>query len=105
MSRAGIPLVVVFFSALLLPLSASAESQLWTCLRADGSTMFTDHVPTQVGCRAYTVRSELGFFKCAAEPPAVIHVTPKPHAQHALSHITIQSVIITTTTPPTSQAP
>jgi len=100
MSRAGIPLVVVFFSALLLPLSASAESQLWTCPRADGSTMFTDHVPAQVGCRAYTVRSELGYFKRAAEPPAVIQEAPKPpepqvQAQPSLPPITINIVIST----------
>ena len=60
--------------------------------------MFTDHIPTQVGCRAYTVRSELGYFKRAAEPPAVIQEAPKPpepQAQPAPSPITINIVIST----------
>src|SRR5712691_2904765 len=100
----GIPLLVAFLSAILLPLSAAAEPELWTCIRADGSTMFTDHVPTQAGCSAYTVRSELGYFKRAAEPPAVIQETPKPlepqaQAQPALPPITINIVI--STPPPT----
>jgi hypothetical protein len=100
MSRAGIPFVVVFFSVLLLPLPASAESQLWACTQADGSTMFTDHVPTQAGCRAYTVRSELGYFKRAAEPPAVRQETPTPpelrvQAQPSPPPITINIVIST----------
>jgi len=60
--------------------------------------MFTDHIPTQVRCRAYTVRSELGYFKRAAEPPAVIQEAPKPpepQAQPAPSPITINIVIST----------
>jgi hypothetical protein len=104
MSRAGTPLLIVLVSALLLPLPATAESQLWACTRADGSTMFTDHVPTQAGCSAYTVRSELGYFKRAAEPPAVIQEAPKPlelqaQAPPALPPITINIVI--STPPPT----
>jgi hypothetical protein len=104
MSRAGTSLFIVLVSALLLPLPATAESQLWACTRADGSTMFTDHVPTQAGCSAYTVRSELGYFKRAAEPPAFIQETPKPlepqaQAQPALPPITINIVI--STPPPT----
>src|SRR3989442_11516329 len=98
MSRAGILLFVVFFSALLLALPAAAEPELWTCTRTDGSTMFTDHVPTQAGCSAYTVRSELGYFKRAAEPPAVIQEAPKPpepQAQPALPPITINIVLST----------
>jgi len=62
--------------------------------------MFTDHVPAQVGCRAYTVRSELGYFKRAAEPPAVIQEAPKPpepqvQAQPSLPPIIINIVIST----------
>ncbi len=106
MSRAGILLFGVFFSALLLALPAAAEPELWTCTRADGSTMFTDHVSTQAGCRAYTVRSELGFFKRAAEPPEVRQEAPTPpepkaQAQSALPPITINIVI----SPPSPRPP
>jgi len=60
--------------------------------------MFTDHVATQAGCRAYTVRSELGYFKRAAEPPEVRQEAPTPpepkaQAQPALPPITINIVI------------
>jgi hypothetical protein len=108
MSRAGLPLLIVFFSALLLPVSASAQAELWACTRADGSTMFTDHVPTQAGCSAYTVRSELGYFKRAAEPPAVREEAPTPpepkvQAQPSLPPITINIVISPPPTPPPIQ--
>src|SRR3989449_4421680 len=104
MSRAGILLLVVFFSALLRPLPAAAEPELWPCTRADGSTMFTDQFATQAGCRAYTVRSELGYFKRAAEPPEVRQEAPTPpepkaQAQPALPPITINIVI--SSPPPT----
>src|SRR2546426_6213986 len=84
--------------SLLLALPAGAEPELWTCTRTDGSTMFTDHVPTQAGCRAYTVRSELSYFKRAAEPPEVRQEAPTPpepkaQAQSALPPITINIVI------------
>jgi hypothetical protein len=98
MSRAGTPLLIVLVSALLLPLSASALAELWACTRADGSIMFTDRVPTQADCIPYTVRSELGYFKRAAEPPAVSQEGPAPprpqaQAQPALSPVTINIVI------------
>jgi len=98
MSRAGILLFVAFFSALLLARPAAAEPELWTCTQADGSTMFTDHVPTQAGCRAYSVRSELSYFKRAAEPPEVRQEAPTPpepkaQTQPALPPITINIVI------------
>src|SRR5437773_12506351 len=97
MSRAGILLFVAFFSALLLPRPAAAEPALWTCTQADGATMFTDHVPTQAGCRAYSVRSELSYFKRAAEPSEVrpeATTPPEPNAltQPALPTITINLV-------------
>jgi len=105
MSRAGIPLLVAFLSTILLPLSATAEPALWVCNRADGSTMFTDHVPTQAGCSAYTVRSELGYLKRAAEPPAVKQEAPTPpeptvQAQTAPPPITINIVINVPPPPP-----
>jgi len=105
MSRAGIPLLVAFLSTILLPLSATAEPELWVCKRADGSTMFTDHIPTQASCSAYTVRSELGYLKRAAEPPAVKQEAPTPpepraQAQTALPPITINIVINTPPSPP-----
>jgi hypothetical protein len=98
MSRAGTQLLIVLASTLLLPLPASAESELWTCPRADGSTLFTDHVQTQAGCSPYTVRSELGYFKRTAEPPAVKQEAPTPpgpraQAQPALPSITVNIVI------------
>jgi len=98
MSRAATPLLIVLVSTLLLPLAASAESELWACPRADGSTLFTDHVPTQGGCSAYTLRTELGYIKRAAEPPAVKQEAPTPpepraQAQPALPSITVNIVI------------
>lgn len=104
----GIPLLVTLLSVLLLPLAATAESELWACKRADGSTMFTDHVPTQAGCSAYTVRSELGYFKRAEEPPAVKPEAPTPpepkvQAQPAPLPITINIVISPPPTPPPIQ--
>src|SRR5207244_12649843 len=80
MSRAGIPLLVVFFSALLLPLSASAESELWTCNRADGSIMCTNKSQDLAGCSQYRLRTELGFVKGTVEAKKE---GPKPTAaQH-----------------------
>jgi len=66
--------------------------------------MFTDHVPTQAGCSTYTVRTELGYLKRAAEPPAVKQEAPTPpeprvQAQTALPPITINIVI--SSPPPT----
>src|SRR5207245_10155840 len=94
MSRAGILLFVVFFSALLLALPVGAEPELWTCTRTDGSTMFTDHVPTQAGCRAYTVRSELSYFNRAAEPPEVRQESPTPPEPRPQAHAARQPLTI-----------
>src|SRR3989441_7788791 len=98
MSRAGILLLVVFFPCFPRALPAAADPELWTCTRADGPTMFTAHVATQAGCRAYSVRSELGYFKRAADPPEVRREAPTPpepqaQAQPALPPITINIVI------------
>src|SRR2546425_14060 len=77
MQRAGIPLFVAFFSALLLPLPASAESELWTCNRVDGSIMFTNKSQDLTGCSQYRLRTELGFFKGTVEAKKEV---PKPTA-------------------------
>src|SRR5712691_82814 len=77
MQRAGIPLFVAFFSALLLPLPASAESELWTCNRVDGSIMFTNKSQDLTGCSQYRLRTEVRFFKGTGQPEK--HV-PKPTA-------------------------
>ena len=74
------------------------------CERTDGSTMFTDHLPTQAGCSPYTIRSELGYLKRAAEPPVVKQEAPAPpeprvQAQAATAPITIN--IIVSAPPPT----
>ena len=74
------------------------------CKRTDGSTMFTDHLPTQAGCSPYTIRSELGYLQRTAEPPAVnqeapTQAEPKVQAQAATPPITIN--IIVSAPPPT----
>ena len=66
--------------------------------------MFTNQFPTQAGCSAYAIRSEMGYLKRAAEPPAVVQEAPKPpapqmQAQPALPPITINIVI--SSPPPT----
>ncbi|HZC67364.1 MAG TPA: hypothetical protein VE201_01980 [Nitrospirales bacterium] len=104
MSPVGVPLLVAFLSTILLPFSATAEPELWICKRADGSTMFTNQAPTQAGCSTYSVRSELGYLKRAAEPPAVKQEAPtlpepKVQAQTAPPPITINIVI--SSPPPT----
>ena len=106
MSRAGIPLLVVFFSALLLPLSASAESELWTCNRADGSIMFTNKSEDLTGCSQYRLRTELGFFKGTVEAKREVPKPPaapqEPTAPPSAQPITIN--IIVSTPPPTPPA-
>ncbi len=105
MLRAGTAFLLASLAALALPVSAQAEPELWACTRADGSTMFTNQATTQAGCRAYTVRSELGYLKRAAEPAAVKPDAPKPPeskapAQPALPPITINIVVSPPPSPP-----
>ena len=101
MLRVGIPLLVGFLSLVLFPLSAAAaEPELWSCTKADGTALYANYAPNQVGCTAYAFRSELRYPKRAAEQPAVKKEEPKPpepKAQTALPPITIN---ITVSAPP-----
>jgi len=99
MQRAGIPLFVAFFSALLLPLLASAESELWTCNRVDGSIMFTNKSQDLTGCSQYRLRTELGFFKGTVEAkkevPKPTAAPQEPTAPSSTLPITINIIIST----------
>ena len=99
MQRAGIPLFVAFFSALLLPLPASAESELWTCNRVDGSIMFTNKSQDLTGCSQYRLRTELGFFKGTVEAkkevPKPTAAPQEPTAPSSTLPITINIIIST----------
>ncbi len=78
MSRIGIPLLVGVLSVALLPLSAAAEPELWSCTKADGTTLYANYAPNQADCAAYTFRSDLRYPKRAAEQPAVKKEEPRP---------------------------
>ena len=104
MSRAGLSLLVIFFSALFLLYPAPAESELWMCERSDGSTMFTNQAPTQAGCSPYTIRSELGYFQRAAEPLVVKQGAPAPPEPKGLAQTATPPIainIIVSAPPPT----
>src|SRR2546428_13998364 len=101
MQRAGIPLFVAFFSALLLPLPASAESELWTCNRVDGSIMFTKKSQGLTGCSQYRLRTELGLFKGTVEAKQEVpKPTAAPQAPTAPSSTLPITINIIISTPP-----
>src|SRR2546427_6713455 len=106
MQRGGIPLLVASFAALLLPHPASAESELWTCNRVDGSIMFTNKSEDLTGCSQYRLRTELGFFKGTVEAKREVPKPPaapqEPTAPPSAQPITIN--IIVSTPPPTPPA-
>src|SRR5438309_7572639 len=102
----GTPLRVALLSTLLLPPAASAESDLWTCQRADGSIMFTNKSEDLTGCSQYRLRTELGFFKGTVEAKREVPKPPaapqEPAAPPSVQPITIN--IIVSTPPPTPPA-
>ncbi len=94
MSRVGIPLMVGFLSAVLLPLSATAaEPELWSCTKADGTTTFTNKTKDLSGCSAYTLRSELGYVRRAVEEKKEEPQPPESKTQAALPPININIMV------------
>jgi hypothetical protein len=100
MSRVGIPLLVGCLSAVLFPLSVTAaETELWSCTKADGTTTFTNKTKDLSGCGAYALRSELGYVKRAVEEKKE---EPKPlesKTQAALPPINI-NIMVSAPPPP-----
>ena len=78
MSPIGPVLLVAFLFAPLLPLPAFAESELWACKRADGSTIYTNHTKGVTGCDTYALRAELGYMKRTEAPAPAQKEEPKP---------------------------
>jgi hypothetical protein len=93
MSRVGIPLLVGFLSAVLFPLSAAAEPELWSCTKTDGTMLFTNKTKDLSGCNAYTLRAELGYVKRAVEEKKEEPKPPEPKAQTALPPININIMV------------
>ncbi len=92
----GVSLLIAFLAVPLLPLPASAESELWTCKRADGSTIYTNHTKGVTGCNTYPLRTELGYMKRAEAPASPQKEEPKPPAsqtQAAGQPITINIIV------------
>jgi hypothetical protein len=93
MSRVGIPLLVGVLSIALLPLSAAAEPELWSCTKADGTMTFTNKTKDLSGCGAYTLRSELGYVKRAVEEKKEEPKPPESKTQAALPPININIMV------------
>jgi hypothetical protein len=102
MSGIGIPLLVGILSVALLPLSAAAEPELWSCTKADGTTTFTNKTKDLSGCGAYTLRSELGYVKRAVEEKKEEPKPPESKTQEALPPININIMV---STPPSPTPP
>lgn len=106
MSPIGISLLVTFLSLLLLPRPALADPELWTCKRADGTTIFTNKTADLSGCGAYTLRSELGYVKRSEESTPIQKEEPKPPAhQTQTSGQPININIIVNSPPPAPPPP
>lgn len=83
---------VVFASLLLFTLPAAAETDMWTCKRADGTEIFTNKTKGLTGCGEYVLRTELGYVKRSTEEqgPAIEARTPTPpQPQAGMPPITI----------------
>lgn len=100
MSRVGIAILVATLPALLLPPPAAADPEVWTCKRADGTTIFANHTKGLTGCSSYNLRSELGYMKRTAEEKAEAPKPPESKASTAAQPVTINIIV---NAPPPSQ--
>ena len=104
MSRVGVPPLVGVLSVALLPLSVTAaEPGLWSCTKADGTTLYANYAPNQADCAAYTFRSDLRYPKHAAEEQsAVKKEEPKPPEPKAPTSSPPINIYVTVSAPPPS---
>jgi len=95
----GMSLLVAFLFIPLGSLPAMAESELWTCKRNDGATIFANHTKGLTGCSSYNLRSELGYMKRTAEEKAEAPKPPESKAPTAAQPVTI-NIIVNAPPPP-----
>ena len=83
---------VAFASLLLFTVPAAAETEMWTCKRADGTEVFTNKTKGLTGCGEYVLRSELGYVKRSTEENGSAkedRTLVPPQAQAGMPPITI----------------
>ncbi len=101
MSCVRLALPIGLASLLLFSVPAAAETEMWTCKRADGTEVFTNKTKGLTGCGEYVLRSELGYVRKTVEAKTAEKEDRKPlppQAQTTLPPLTI--VIHNNITPP-----
>lgn len=100
MAPVGVAILIAVLSALLQPVpAASAEPELWSCTRADGTTIFTNHTKGLTGCSSYSLRSELGYVKRTVQEQTEAPKLTEAKPQTAAPPVTVN--IIVNSPPPT----